>query len=114
MENKKVLTAKRLPGVFPDDFTCELTQEMDKHLKDGLNDIRLGWCTYLYQVDLLDNQGFIAIRFPGATRGHIEVDDNNKVIDVQIYDTAKDSYKDTVKQAVKKFIGYTLVIAEEA
>ena len=30
----------------------------------------------------------MALRFPGATRGHIEVDKDNIIVDIVLYDTA--------------------------
>ena len=54
------------------------------------------------------------IRYPGATRGYIELDNNNIITDIVLY---SDACFDTLKQydvkvieAVKKFIGYKLEI----
>lgn len=92
------------------DFINDLTKEMDNHLTE---DNCKAFGTYIYDHQIHKNHW--AIRYPGATRGHILVDDNNVIQDIKLYDTATDSiksvgcYKDSVKDAVKKFIGYKIV-----
>ena len=68
-----------------------ITDELDKYriLKDSWSK------TYLYGDENgveISEYGLIAIRVPGATRGHIKVDDNLIIQDLVIYE---DSYTAT-------------------
>lgn len=53
------------------------------------------------------------IRYPGATRGYIQVDDDNVIINIKIYhdEYKTDSiYKSTVENSMKKFIGCKFIM----
>ena len=88
-----------------------ITEELDKYrtLKDSWSK------TYLYGDENgveISEYGLIAIRVPGATRGHIKVDDNLIIQDLVIYE---DSYTATwacympeVLEVRAKFIGTKL------
>ena len=77
-----------------------------------------GFCTYVLEVDTY-RPNFMAIRFPGATRGHIEIDENSIIKDIVFYEDsgiAKKEpnnvgiYKEEIIDAVKKFIGRKIII----
>ena len=94
-----------------DDYINDLTKEMDKHLLPGWPDYLN---TYLWKPFEKDGT---AIRFPGATRGHVEFDDDLVITDIVLYDTASENciacYKPSIHEAVKQFIGSKIVIQEE-
>jgi hypothetical protein len=87
--------------------TNDLTREMDSYLKHENKYMQ----TYIYDHSLTGKTW--AIRYPGATRGHIEVDENNIIKDIVLY---KDSYntdkiyKDDVRSCFEKYIGFKLVM----
>lgn len=95
-----------------DDYVNDLTKEMDKHLL--FHAPKLGWSTYLWYNFKEDG---VAIRYPGATRGHIEYDKDMIITDVVIYEDTgigkMGCYKESVREAVKQFIGARIVIQEE-
>ncbi|VYU45792.1 hypothetical protein [Clostridium paraputrificum] len=65
---------------------------------------------YIYNTPL--NNRYI-IRCIGASRGCIDVDDNNVITDVRIYHDKYRTdriYKENVDELLKQFIGYELVI----
>lgn len=77
-----------------------------------------GIATYVLEPDRY-TPCMYAIRFPGATRGHIEVDENNIIKDIKFYGDsgiAKKEphnvgiYKESIIEEVKKFIGRKIVI----
>ena len=98
---KEILTVREEIG---EEFVNDITREMDKHLiKDFSN---IGWNTYIYERRLKKN--VLTLRYPGATKGRIEVDDNMVVVDVIIYEPAEGEesiYKETAEKAVRQFIG---------
>lgn len=95
---------KQKRGSFSDDIVNDFTRELDKHLKGG------SFCNYIYteRIKRGEDKYLVAFRYPGATRGHLELDRNNVIKDIQIYKDSRDIYEDTVDEAVKKFIGYRL------
>ena len=82
----------------------ELTIAIDKFLNREHTE---GFFTYLYPF----NQNTYAIRFPGATRGHVKVTSIGVITEVKIYDTKL--YKPEVNDYVKKFIGRRIMLKEE-
>lgn len=57
-----------------------------------------------------------SIRYPGATRGHIEVDVNDVITDIVLYkgenyDTSE-IYESNVEECFVKYIGMRLVVNE--
>jgi len=96
-----------------DDYINDLTKEMDKHLLPGF--ILDEYCMLTYLWHEFEEDG-VAIRYPGATRGHIEYDKDKVITDVVIYDDTGTGrmgcYKESVREAVKQFIGAKIVIQE--
>ena len=103
-----------------------LTIEMDKYIDYQMYPIN----TYLYEPynEMKNNRKedgsvVIAIRYPGATRGHIVIDKNNIIIDIVIYNDYKggkdlgdktcSGYSIEVREAVKRFIGYKIELCSE-
>lgn len=82
----------------------ELTIAVDKFLNEKRT---TGFFTYLYPF----NQNTYAIRFPGATRGHVKVTSIGVITEVKIYDTKL--YNPNVNDYVKKFIGRRIMLKEE-
>jgi hypothetical protein len=66
--------------------------------------------TYIY--DHSPNGRTWGIRYPGATRGSIIVDENNIIIDIILSNIPQlgSIYKDEVKECFKKYIGMKLVM----
>lgn len=92
-------------------YVNDLTKNMDLYLVDNKKDIydNLEWYTYIYSNHKINNS--YAIRFPGATRGHIEVSPDNiitKIVLYKNYGTHK-IYKENVEDCFKQYIGMKLV-----
>lgn len=133
----KTLEMTKLNKAYSDDYVCELTKVMDENLignfpKDSI------FQTYMYDpkevVDSLKedgmfhtpsilgedikDKGYIAIRFPGATRGHIAINSNLEIVEIKLYEDTcfgKGSnlhaiYKKKVSDDIQKFIGYKIVV----
>lgn len=67
------------------EFHCELTDEMNKHLRSGWKEHYIeGYHggTYLLEYE----KNVYAIRLPGATRGYVKTDDENIVTEVGFYE----------------------------
>lgn len=94
-------------GKFSDDITNDFTKELDKHTKGVVEG---AFSNYIYTERLKrgEDKFLVSFRYPGATRGHLELDRNDVIKNVVIYKDTRDIYNDTVDEAVKKFIGYKL------
>ena len=91
-----------------DDYVNDLTKEMDEYLIGSWKQNR-SINTYIYRQ--LGNR-YQAIRYPGATRGHIEIDKNDIIIDIKLYsdELHTDSiYEKNVSECFSKYIGRKLV-----
>ncbi len=90
-----------------------LTKEMDKYV---LGDWPEFCRTYMYDPDR-ETDKYFGIRFPGATRGHIEVDENMIIKNIALYnDTCFNIhilYNKDVLDVLPKYIGMKLVILTE-
>lgn len=85
------------------DLTNDLTREMDTFLTMSNEYFE----TYLY--DKCQNKW--PIRYPGATRGHVEVNEDDVIIDIKLYDDKYHTdgiYKPEVRDIFKKYIGMKL------
>lgn len=102
-------------------FFNNFTKELDKYnyVYDEFKDKDYGncWRTYLWEPDVKDAiQGkdrLIAFRVPGATRGHVKVDDNLIIQDIVFYDTSFSNcgcYNESVKEVIPKFLGTKLEV----
>ena len=91
------------------DYINNLTKEMDTYLKYK--------SPYTFGTYLCGKyQGRCAIRYPGATRGHIKVDENEVIIEIVLYkgenyDTSE-IYESNVEECFEKYIGMRIVINE--
>lgn len=111
------------PEKFRDKLVGEFTFFCDKFTilnESFFNERRQnnGFCTYVMDSDTF-RPNMMAIRFPGATRGHILLDDNNTVKDIVFY---KDSgifakepnnvgiYKEEILEETRQFIGRKIII----
>lgn len=90
---------------FKDYYTNELTEFLDAHMEFKPNHPLTNYC-------MRYDDTHIAIRYPGATRGDIEIDENNVVIDVKLYNMTGGCsyggkiYKDGTDLEILKFVGY--------
>lgn len=102
-----------------DEFQCEITDFCEDYLVfERKHDARSFMATYLCAKERFAGRWLFSIRRPGATRGHIEVDDNDVIVDIVIYDDsgiAHDKpnnvgcYREELKEAIKKYIGCKII-----
>lgn len=91
-----------------DHYTNELTDFLDEHTMYEVHKEYLGFGNYCMEFD----KNHIAIRYPGATRGDIEVDENNTIVNVRLYNMTGGRccggkiYKDGTDAEILKFVGY--------
>lgn len=102
MEHRELLLKKE--GF---DYVCDLTREMDM----CLNIERHSFNTYIYHEKI---DGYWLIRYPGATRGKIVVDENDVIKNIILYDNTYVAriYGYKVKNIFKKYIGKKIIIEE--
>lgn len=88
--------------------TNDLTREMDSYVTMNVSSFN----TYIYDAKN-DNGDFYsyAIRYPGATRGHIELNEENIITNIKLYDSTKDIYRKEVEDILKKYIGMKLSVS---
>lgn len=95
-------------------FNNLLVKTLDKHLlPDWTEVIEKGYTKGSYLYETPDKPGIYSFRFPGATRGHVKLDDNWKLLELKFYedvcfpDTAKGiaCYDRSVKSAVLNLMG---------
>lgn len=97
---------------FWNEFTCELTEELDKLA--GLNSADL-----FHHYLLVDNIGIqdrvIPFRVPGGTVGCVHLaQDSNEIIKIDVYtDYVVKTYPADVLKHLDKFIGQVLELDEE-
>lgn len=132
MKVMKIIINPKMYG--SDEGYCELTQIMDKYIIHSFGDFK----TYLYDPEyylqknangkyvkrFLDDETevdsiSVPIRYPGATRGHIKVDLDGIIEDIQLYDDTcfgagrlEPLYKRAVLEELKKYIGYKVEIVK--
>lgn len=97
MENQMIIFQDK----DSDRFICDLTKEMDLY---SLSTFKY-WYTYL----LKSNDNTYGIRFPGASRGHIEVDSEGIIRNIKLYPEVDSIYKKEVYNIFNKYIGLRLV-----
>lgn len=96
----KKLKTKRKHSVY---LINKLTLEMDTFRKPEYRHFE----TYIYDEPI----GRIwLIRYPGATRGKIVVDENMIIQKISLYDDSRDIYEDLVDKIFEKYIGMKLII----
>jgi len=97
-------------------YSNKITKLLDMKLHSSYKKhLRQGYHNGTYIVFEKADWHTAAIRFPGATRGHIGFDDNHIITEIVLYDD-KDSvdliYKKEVIRELKKFIGMKLIRPE--
>ena len=103
------------PDIKYKDYQNAITKMLDMHLKTPYKvTLRQG---YHYGTYILfeKNDNSAAIRFPGATRGHIDYDENQIITKIVLYDIEEVDfiYKRSIQRELMKFIGMKLVKPEE-
>lgn len=88
-------------------YINDLTREMDKHLNQQIKNLKNPiFHSYIYNSKVQKN--VMLLRFPGATRGYIEVDSSLLITKIVLYEGEhgiSGIYNDTIIEAVKPFIG---------
>ena len=97
------------------EWTNAMTDEMDSLMLDSLKPyIKYGGSTYL--CGYVEN-GTMALRFPGATRGGIDFNEEGIITEVRLYKDkmAMDNqcYKPEAYEAIKKYLGAKLIFVNE-
>lgn len=101
------------------EFYCELTDEMDKHLVSSIKEIvkrhnRTGTYIYDFGERYDEKKGHVyAIRLPGATRGYIYTDENNEIIEIVFYERQcynMGCYEKSLETVKDKFMGWKIII----
>lgn len=80
----------------------KITREMDTYILYLCD----GFYTYIYSHQVKEN--IWTIRYPGATVGYIEVDKNNKILDIVLYKDIPSFYNKNVENVFCKYIGSDL------
>lgn len=92
--------------------TNDFTKECDKHLlpewaelhKEGYGETCLA-----FFLDEVKPNGRIALRYPGATRGHVVIDEHGCLKELVFYqETAWHAYKKTIHQLCEDCKGWPL------
>ena len=87
------------------DYVNDFTKELDTILKHKVEGVNFNTYLYPYSDDIW------VFRYPGATRGHIKIDDNDIITDIKIYEDTN-IYKPEAEEICKKYIGYKLTFAQ--
>ena len=82
MSNEIKVKLNSLHSSGVDDIICKMLD--DYLLFDFKQAVVDEWCCGTYLVHYVDNTW--SIRFPGATRGHIELNERNEILEVKLYD----------------------------
>lgn len=90
-----------------DEWVNDLTHFMDSFL------IRKSKYFETYICKNKTSRNHWVIRYPGATRGHILVDDDNIILDIVLYDTCDMCYSKDIYEYVKIVIGDKLIFDDE-
>lgn len=103
--DKIISNIKRPSGYNCSEYINEITDSLNEFLCDEHKDLikysGKNCGTYIQDSD----NGYFAIRVPGATRGHIRVE-NNIITEIKFYEPTKRCYRDGYEEAIKKYIGY--------
>lgn len=82
----------------------KITLELDKMVKDSKS--VTGFYNYIHDEAI---DGKWIIRYPGASRGHIEINNENVITKIVIYDGVTNIYSKGADKAISKFVGTSLV-----
>ena len=99
---------------FSSSYTNNMTQEFDQHLTDEWKEIDI-FNTYITKPRETHGRLHCAIRFPGATRGTIWLDNDMSIAEINVYqDTGigkHGCYKRSILDVKDKYVGAQLVFA---
>ena len=86
-------------------YRNELTEELDKFCVFKHGNCRF----YNYLVKFTDS--LLLIRYPGATRGCVEVDGNGFIKKIELYknDALPILYKEAARETIQRFIGFQIL-----
>lgn len=87
-----------------DRYFNEITEYLDRYLKSVDLDY---YKTYVYNEKYKNKY---PLRVSGCTVGHIEVDENNFIQDIKLYDDTLDWYEDGVLENIIQFYNKRLVM----
>lgn len=104
MNNEKILYTKMTPGTFQ--YTNDLTQEFDENT---VHSRHKSFVTYIYNNKPKDSH-FI-LRYLGATRGVIKVDENNIIRNIKIFNDVN-CYDNNIDQVIEKYKGYKIIFVD--
>jgi hypothetical protein len=94
-----------------EEFKNEITELMDLYLVcEWRKTLRNGYCDGTYMLFDKVDKGVVVIRFPGATRGHIEIDEESIIKKIVLYPETREIYKKALLKELDKYIGYRLII----
>lgn len=88
------------------ELTNDLTREMDTYLK-----YKCKFKTYIY-ISFIGDKQYILIRYPGATRGNIIVDDNMIIKEINLYNDECHTdkiYNSEIRDCFSKYIGMKFI-----
>lgn len=104
----KVIISQR--RCINNEYTNEITDKLNEYMNESYKDMvrTCGKNCGTYLVPYL-NEGYVSIRGPGATRGHIKIKDNI-IRGFAFYKRAKDCYIEEVQDAVQEYIGCKLIL----
>jgi hypothetical protein len=107
---KKIISTNKYEGGDSDDYFNEITTMLDTYLVDEWKKLtdKIGFSTYM----MFRRKLGAAIRFPGATRGSVNFDENHIITEVMLYGDMKSIYKEGALEALKQYIGCELVVPE--
>lgn len=93
------------------EYKNEITNELDENvLGDSLLSIKWGGGSYLYGDK---EDGRLAIRFPGATRGGLSFNEEGIITDIMLYKDkparSVQCYKEEVYELIKKYVGAKMI-----
>lgn len=97
---------------FVHEFTCELTEELDKLAGFDSNDL---FHHYLFVDKIAIQERVIPFRVPGGTVGCVHLaQDSNKIVEIDVYmNYVVKTYPADVLKHLDKFISQVLELDEE-
>lgn len=96
----------KLEKTHSDMYYGEITTELDNTLNIP-KDVNPKYVKHYILIDDLSiRDGLLAIRMPGRTVGHLEIDENKTIKEIVIYEF--EMYPENVNELFEKFIGQTI------
>lgn len=95
-----------------DKFTNELTRLLDSYTDKKIS-YSGGMCNYIMEFSKTKDSIVYSIRYPGATRGHIETDKDGMIKEIKLYHDIPSIYNEGAEEELQKFVGYYLILMED-